>query len=250
MLSIILALALILAPSQEVGRRRTLYPSGGGGSIAFDAVCSGCSSSAVQTSAASTTISWTHVVGGGSHPVLLVMLYKNSGTWTCTYNSVSMTQLGIQADGAGAEQTALFILVGPATGSHTVSCTSSVNNDLEGGSISFTGVNQTGTAGTSWRSSPPCVNDGGSGTSSISNTVSNAANGDMVVDTAVVFNNPSTTTMTKGASQTLGFYQHNALGNTQETGASYLSATGSTTMTWSITASSFWASCAVALIPG
>lgn len=224
----------------RMGGNSGLINAGGGPSITFD-------SAATQTAAAATSISWSHTVGAGSHPVLLVAIYaSNAATWTCTYNGVSMTQIGSKADSASGEKITLFILVTPPAGTFTVTATiGSGNSDIAGGSISFFGVNQTGGVGNSWRT-PSQVNDGGSTSTTISNNVSNALSGDMVVDFAEELSN----TMTVGGGQTQGFYIHRPLGNSLDIGCSYEPATGPTTMTWSINIASFWADIGVALIPG
>lgn len=209
-----------------------------GSSITFDVA------SAITTAAASTSISWSHTVGASAHPVLIVLLEGGSGG-ACTFNSVSMTSLGRQVDGAGASNLQVFILANPATGAHTVSCTGISSNDQGGASVSFFGVNQGNTVGTTWRT-PVSGNNGGGGATTVTITASNAVSGDMVIDGAASFN----ATLTPDVSQTQTFNGICPGGSSERLASSYKIATGSTVMLWTLGISQFGAIFAFALIPG
>jgi hypothetical protein len=98
--------------------------------IAFD--------TAVSAAAAS---SWSHTVTG-SNTALVVQGYNLTDcSMTATYNGVAMNLIGKTSfPGSGRQGTYLFLLLAPATGSHTValSCGHGV------GSSSYTGAAQTG----------------------------------------------------------------------------------------------------------
>ncbi len=213
-----------------------VYASPSFASIAFDAHSAG-------TAGAGNTISWTHTVGATANRVLFVSIYTegSSAGATCTYNSVSMTLLTSEADGAGATETTAFILAGPATGANTVSC--GVTNSggiIYGQANSYFGVNQSTPNRTA-----VAANDGGSGSSSTSVAVSNAQSGDWVVDTLVDYNKSISG---PGASQTSRFNSRADSGAVY-CGSSDESASGATTMTWTLSASTYWAEIGVALIP-
>jgi hypothetical protein len=80
--------------------------------------------------------------------------------------------------------------------------------------------------------------------------VSNALSGDVVIDSVAEHAN----TITVGSGQndtTQGYYAHNPNGDSLDVGSSSISATGSTTMTWTFTGTGkFWCSAGFALIPG
>jgi len=132
--------------------------------IAFD-----FATGTVNTSGSATSVSWDHTVSG-SNRALVVFVYNDDATdkvTGVTYNSVAMTRVGVQSNASG--QTVYgYLLLNPATGTHTVAVSaSSGSNQLGGISASYTGVKQSG--------QPDSSNTGGSGstgsTFSISTTV-------------------------------------------------------------------------------
>ena len=160
--------------------------------VAVDSV--GPSSAGTSASAAS-SLSWTHTVtSSGSNLALVVGVGVGARpddgmTLSVTFNSVAMTSVGLMhADNTDHGFVQMFCLAAPASGTHTVAVSLSGGTAaLVGGSISFTGVNQT----------TPCKNTAtayNSGTS-VSVAVTSAA-GDMVVDAVGTGSGVSASTQT------------------------------------------------------
>jgi len=115
--------------------------------VVFDAV----GPSSAGTGVAGTSSSWSHTCSGSSRLLIVgVAIGKvgdGSATTSATYNGVAMTSVVGRVESGGAGQSdgyvQMFYLLAPATGANTVlvSCTQSV--DITGGSVSFTGVDQT-----------------------------------------------------------------------------------------------------------
>jgi hypothetical protein len=161
-------------------------------SVAYDNV--GPSSSgtakgpvATGTTAGSTDLTWMHTCGSSPTLALFVGVGVSSEdstdskyTVTVTYNGVSMTSLGlVHTNDSTAGFVQLFALLNPATSGNTVdvhvawSAGPADNLYVEGGSVSFTGVNQT----TGWQNVNS--NYGYSTSPSVSIT---SSSGDMVID--------------------------------------------------------------------
>lgn len=216
--------------------------AGGGGGIAFDAG----SSSARDLGGAFADLTWAHTVAAGSNRALVVSVGSlgNAAVTisSVTYNGVGMTAMWAQTDtssGVEAKQRSYF-LAAPATGTNNVIITLSANGvgTLAGAAASFSGVNQTGTVGNSWRT--PVISDG----SSSDIVVANAVSGDYVVDGMGIYNTtgviaPNHTNVATQDPVTVGsVYAH---------GMQYHPATGSTTMSW--TNMTLFSGGAAALIP-
>jgi hypothetical protein len=124
--------------------------------IAFDAVAS--ATAALNVASGSSPQTWSHTCTG-SDRILLVWLTANGGNknnWSVTYNGVSMTAVGV----GPTQQSRLFALLNPASGTNTVSVTHDATTaTLIGNSISYTGVSTyTGfVAGTSGTGTNPTV---------------------------------------------------------------------------------------------
>lgn len=104
--------------------------------IAFD--------NATISSNASGSFSYSHTCTG-SDLALFVFVTVNTGQ-TCsgvTYNSVSMTEQGSYIQDSAGPRTYAFYLLGPATGSNSISITVSGGNTV-GSAASYTGVSQSG----------------------------------------------------------------------------------------------------------
>jgi hypothetical protein len=151
-------------------------PAGLTTGVAFDAVGP---SSAGQGTAAVTSITWSHTCAGSNRYVIVgASCSADAATLTATYGGVAMTPLGlVHSGGLTSGFIRLFGLVAPATGAATVIVTSSVSGDLSGGSISFTGVDQTTPVGTAVTAT--------SVTTSVSAAVPGTIAGNMVAATAV-----------------------------------------------------------------
>lgn len=108
--------------------------------IAVDSVAS------LTGQSAGTSFSWNHTVSG-SNRVLVVMFFRCQSTnapSAVTYNGAAMTSFGSRQDNSGSGITRIYYLINPDTGTNSVSVTYASNSDiLSGGSISFTGADQT-----------------------------------------------------------------------------------------------------------
>src|SRR6266567_6528418 len=102
------------------------------------------SSSAGQGALSASSLSWNHTVGTGSNTLLVVGVVGGCVP-SVKYNGVSMTHAAqVYNNNHAPDTTDLFYLVAPTAGTHTVQVTySGCTSDVEAGSISFTGVNQT-----------------------------------------------------------------------------------------------------------
>jgi fibronectin type 3 domain-containing protein len=181
------------------------------------------SSSVGQGALGASSLSWSHTVGSGSNPVLVVGVVGGC-TPSVTYAGVSMTHAGqVFNNNQSPETTDLFVLTAPATGKNTVQVSySGCTSDVEAGSISFTGVNQ----------STPLAHvttNYGSGSSAAVTVTS--ASGDMVVDVV------GTGSAITSSSQTL-LWLKNQNGNTGHGNGAQSMAAGasSVTMGYSVTA--------------
>jgi hypothetical protein len=150
--------------------------------VAFDAV----GPSSAGTNSVGSPLTWTHTASGSNRAVIVGISQNNNvyvaGEVTVTYGGTAMTFLGERPTDdqpSGAAQ--LFGLVNPPTGAQTVSAQHSTGTyGFIGGSISFTGVDQTTPFGTAVTAAGD--NSGGSTppTASVS-----SASGNMVVDVVV-----------------------------------------------------------------
>jgi sugar (pentulose or hexulose) kinase len=136
--------------------------------IAVDSTSSGRSPSGTSAH------SWDHTCSGSDRLLIVgIMAPPDSGSYNVTnvtYNGVSMTKLGTQIKVSGGTADwwiSLYGLLAPATGTNTVSFTSS--NSLAACAVSYTGVSQSGLPDSSNQ-----ANSGGSNVSTftLSTTVS------------------------------------------------------------------------------
>lgn len=199
--------------------------------VAVDSVAP--SSSGTAASGAS-SLSWSHTVTtSGSNLALVVGVGVGARPDTglalsVSYNSVAMTSVGLaHANNTNHGFVQMFCLAAPASGTHTVAVNLSGGTaDLIGGSISFTGANQ----------SSPCGNAAtaySSGTS-VSVAVTSAV-GDMVVDAV------GTGTSISTSNQTLRWLE-NLNPNTADGNAAQSTAPGASSVTMGYTGSNdYWA---------
>jgi PKD repeat protein len=114
-------------------------------SIAYDAA------SSTTLSTAGSSMSWTHTTGSGNNRFLIVAvgIHASSGTPTTvtnvTYGGTAMTQETTDIYSATTPQIReyTFILINPASGSNTIKANFAASTTAEGGSVSYTGVDQT-----------------------------------------------------------------------------------------------------------
>jgi hypothetical protein len=206
-----------------------------------------------------TTLAYTVTVLTGDHnPVAVVGVEADGNTgshgMTCTFGGNSMTQLVAPIAGSGGTIFgSVFILSGPPTGSQSVSCTSSFSgSDWQITTFIFSGINQTGTVGNTWRSTPDTATDGGGGGPvSVTLAAAHSATNDIVFNwiafdvAPITGNGPAGKT---GVTETF-----NPSFNSVQVGVQITAGTGaSITMSWPYSSSSAgtWATMAFALIPG
>lgn len=233
-----IALALLLVAQAQAQMIIVIKKPAAGGTITFGTPIT-CSTYA-DTSPATCSIT----VPGGTNVGMVVVagLYSNSGISAMTYNGVAANSITNQTDGCACavSRSALAIFINPTTGSsQTLSAT------FTGSFISFTavpvyGINQTGTVGNSWRTVQTA--SGNSTTASVN--VSNAVSGDAVVDVVSAY----VQALTPDGSQTTLVASNQPGGGGTHWGASRKTASGATTMQWTLT-SSYWSAIGVALIP-
>lgn len=227
----------------ESGTDRYLLEDGSGvyllelPSVLFDAVGP---SSAGQAAAASSSISWSHTCSGTDRVLYVGIACSNNGaTLSATYNSVSMTSLGKRSSNDQSQGFAqLFRLIAPATGSNTVLVSlASGTADLEGGSISFTGVDQTTPDGT------PVT--GISATSSVSVDVPTDSSQSMVVDVTSC----GSTISSSGQTNRWLNNQNGSSGAGNGAGSTAVGTGSNVAMSYSRGASEWWAIVAVEVKP-
>jgi hypothetical protein len=174
---------LVLALSVSVlliGLQEVRKPAQAAGSVAFDAVGPSASGASVNGS----SLSWNHTITTSGSDLLLTVGIAVGTSWdedksvSVTYNGVPMTSAAkVHSNNQTQGFVELFYLTAPAPGTHPVQVTLSGGTAyIEGGSVSFTGVDQT----TPVRN---ITTASGAGTSP-SVFVASAA-GDMVVDALV-----------------------------------------------------------------
>jgi hypothetical protein len=193
-------------------------------SVAIDAV--GPSASGTSASGAS-SLTWSHTVTSSGSNLALVVgvgvgVNADTGmTLSVTYNSMPMASVGlVHADNQSAGFVQMFCLAAPTSGAHTVAITLSGGTAvLIGGSISFTGVNQ----------SSPCKNAVTASSNSTSVSVSvTSAPGDMVVDVA------GTGTSISSSTKSIAWLQ-NVNSGTGDSNAAQSTAAGASSVTMGYT---------------
>lgn len=176
----------------------------------------------------------------GSERVLIgvISLFDNLDSVTgFTYNGVAFTAVPSGSATINNYSVTLYYLIAPATGSNTVSVTTTgAVNDIGIGVISFTGADQTSPLGTA---------NTATGTSTTPSVIVSSAADQIVVDGLTIVHSG---TLSVGASQTqrwniIGGYGYLKSGGSTETGAA------STTMSWSNSTSQDWALAAVPVKP-
>lgn len=200
--------------------------------VSFDAL-----SKNVAGFGAGTSFSWTHTPAGTPTAVAVFLnnYQGNTNIVGVTYGGLSMSLAVLQVDGnLGTPQTevAIFGLANPPAGPQTVVVTlSATGYACLGYAVTVTGSDTT----TAFRTT--ASTNGNSATSSSQNISS--ANGDLVVD---IFGGQITSPAPTGGSQTLLFGPDTAF---LTAAGSSAPATGVTTLQWSTSASTVWATAAV-----
>jgi hypothetical protein len=186
--------------------------------VAFDA--------AAMADGSGTSLTFAHTVGVGSDRAIVagMQVYESPAGSDCvsgvTYAAVALSELGrvTHATHAGVE---LWGLQAPATGANNVviSC-SATTDELIGGSVSFTGVDQSTPFGTAGTAAPGAV-------TTITQDIASATD-DMVIDAMGLYNR----TPSAGASQDVRVDNNNG-GATQSLFMSTEPGAATVTMSWS-----------------
>lgn len=230
---LICALMICQSASPGIIVRRRGVAAAGGSPPAFDAVSN-------SSASASSPIQWNHTITG-SNPVLMVGLgadFSLSGA-ACTFNGVSMTKLYDLTDSLSIYRSAAFILAGPASGTHQISCTASGASVWVGAAQSWTGVNQT----TPNRTPTTAIDTAGPAATV---TAANSQNNDVVLDLLVVYGASSTV----ASAQTARVMVHNPSSTSLSIGLSSASATGANTvMSYTGSPNSVWTIGAIPIMP-
>lgn len=124
-------------------------PVGGGGgcgSIAYDAT----GTTSTTTLGSGTTINWTHTVGAGLTCGVLIVgvqsTYTNNTGCSSSVNGAFSGPVAEKDDGATDYPVTTWILLNPTAGAHTITCNfSQTMPEIQGISISMSGVNQSTT---------------------------------------------------------------------------------------------------------
>lgn len=190
--------------------------------VAFDNVGPSSAGQGTTTS----PLAWSHTVNTG--PAWLLVAFNVDGpnvsyvAPTVTCDSVAMTEVGhVQPSGVTGTYLAVWYTSGLASGSHSISCAYTAGGlvDMEGGSLSFTGVQGLGS---------PVTAQG------VSATVTDTA-GNIVAGFCGCGND---ITATPGTSRFLNNFEHGNGGFLGNISGVTQTATGSDTLTWTTSASS------------
>ena len=188
--------------------------------------------------ATGSSLTFSHTVTGSNTYIVCTAGNRQVGpvdVSTVTYNGGSLAQLGATGAFGTFNKTELWSGIPNATGAHNVVITwASSTANLEGGCVSFTGVDQSTPTGTT-------VTNTGAGTTATVTITS--ASGEMVVDGVYEDSSFDLT-----ANQTL---QWNDNGNLVSTNAGQQTAAGaaSVVMSWGIASSRDWGTIGVPLKP-
>ncbi len=190
-----------------------------GAQITFDAAAS----ASTPTSGAS-TLSWSHTVGSASNSILVVGLAINraTGATSVTYDGQNLARQVLSTSDYLGATSEIWTLLAPPIGTAPIVVTTLDSIAIVGGSVSFTGVDQT----TPIRAS----NQAGRAKSGATNVSTNVTtqSGDLVIDAASC-SRPLLTFFGPAAGQTIRWTDTSAIaggGSTKSADA------GSTTMTW------------------
>lgn len=190
---------------------------------------------------ATRTLTWSHTVGAGPDRVLVVGVSNHANTPVrgVTYGGAPLAPIVSRAGGGNNTRVSLFILVAPATGTADVVVTLSGTEDVVGGAVSFTGVEQ-GTP----------VGDSGTarGTGTLASVTIASAPGEVVVDAVAARGNGMLITVGGGQAQlwnrATGTWGTDIIG-----GGSTEPGAASVTMSWTLSVSRSWAIGAASLRP-
>ncbi len=204
------------------------------GAILVDAVSSFSANEA-------TNLAWSHTVGGGEDRVLVVGVSSHSNTAVSgvTYGGTAMDPVVTQVGGGNLTRASLFILRGPPPGPAQVVVTLSGSEDVVGGAVSFTGVDQ---------GTPVGGAASAKGTGATASVAIGSAAGEVVVD-AVAARGSAVSVFAGGGQAQQWNIGTGTLGSNIIGGGSTEPGAASVTMSWALTVGRSWAVAAASLRP-
>ena len=197
--------------------------------VVFDGVGSGSGKDA-------NSINWLHTVGaGGANRVLIVgiSMRRDPTIATVTYGAASLTQLRRDLDTNSDQTTELWYLVAPVIGTDTITVTQGTGfaESMVGGSVSFTGVDQT---------TPISNSIGATASSTTASVTVTSATNEIAVG---IVSTRKGKTLTTDAAQTERWNlapDHDGAGSTK-------AGTASVAMSWGLTALAEWVASAASV---
>lgn len=184
-----------------------LWPRLSLGAVAVD-------STITATANGTTSISTSHTVSGTNRLILALVASYSSSVTACDWNGAALTKAD-ESISSGGITVAIWSLIAPATGSHTMTCNLDQPYEKVLGVVSLTGVHQSVPLGTP-------VKDNGSSFVHNYVDVTGAANG-LIIDALALDTDTPTPTQTSLLSATISFL---GLSSSTATG------TGTITMGW------------------
>lgn len=212
--------------------------------VAFDAVGPGATGTG---SSGLTTLSWSHTVTGSNCAVLVGVACDDAAdsmTCTATCNTTNMPSIGkVHTNNTTVGYIQVFGLAPVTAGSASIVVTAtSAPTDLNGGSLSFTGVSPTVPFGTV--SAASSGNSGAATATVTSSTTGNIVAGFMASGQAITSaSSPATSRFIEN------FKGGGGAGAGNSAGATSPSTGSAVTMTWALT-SDYWAAVAVEVLAG
>jgi hypothetical protein len=185
------------------------------------------------------TLSWSHVVGTGSNPLLVVGVSVSTGktVTSVTYRGAALTYLGGADNSQAGMRAELWYLTAPAPGTGTVSVKVSGKTELVGGAVSFFGAHPS--APLASLVSASSTTDGTNAAVTLA-----SASGDRAISVLVIGGGAALCTPTAGQAEHWDLYSSVISG-----GASTVVAGGPVTMGWTASSAQPWALAAAAIRP-
>ncbi len=204
------------------------------GTILVDAVSSAMGNTTMN-------LTWSHTVGAGRDRVLIVGVSNHANTQvnSVTYSGTPLTLIATRPGGGNNTRASLFLLVAPPPGTANVVVTLFGPEDVVGGAVSFTGVDQ-GTPVGGFAS--------GRGTGTLASVTVASAPDEVVVDTVAARGNAPAITVGAGQAQ-LWDLGTGTGGSDIIGGGSTEPGAASVTMSWTLAISRSWAIIAASLRP-
>ncbi|HEY6947340.1 MAG TPA: hypothetical protein VI297_00880, partial [Gemmatimonadales bacterium] len=182
-------------------------------------------------------LSWSHTVGTGSNPLLVVGVSVSTGktVTSVTYRGAALTYLGDANNSQAGMRAELWYLKAPAPGTGTVSVSVSGKTEVVGGAVSFFGTDQFAPFGS-------VVSASSNSTTASVATASGAS--DLVISVLVIGGSAASRTPAAGQTELWDLYSSVISG-----GASAAAGGGSVTMGWTASSAQPWALAAAAIKP-